>query len=266
MQDVFGKWSPPFFLTLACILSLVVYVRGALLVRKTRPELSPPRMAAFCAGIAVLWLALASPIEELADTVLTAHMVEHLLLMSVVPPLLLVGWPTVPILRGLPVRLRHTLLHPLLRSRSVRVGMHRLASPVIAWMLMNVTLLLWHVPAAYDFALQHEGWHDVEHICFLGTSLLFWWVLLRPWPARPNTMGWGVLLYLISADFVNTALSATLAFVGHPVYHFYLGQQNPFGMTALQDQVLGASIMWVFGSIAFLLPALVMVSRLLSGK
>ena len=81
---------------------------------------------------------------------------------------------------------------------------------MLAWLLMNLTLLLWHIPAAYDFALEHEAVHLLEHICFLSTSLLFWWVLMRPWPPSPQTLGWGAPLYLVSADIVNTALAARL--------------------------------------------------------
>ncbi len=261
--DLLNDWSLPIPLTVGCVLTLLLYLRGFTLLRRTRRTLSWWRAASFSAGIAVLWLALASPLEELADTVLTAHMIEHLLLMMAVPPLVLAGWPAVPLLRGIPSVPRR-LLHPLLRSRVIRAVAHNAVSPVVAWLAMNLTLLLWHVPAAYDFALDHEAWHDVEHLCFLAGSMLFWWVLLRPWPSRLPALGWGAMLYLISADFVNTALSAVLAFVGHPVYAYYLQHANPLGIAPLQDQVLGASIMWVFGSIAFLLPALVLTARMLS--
>jgi putative membrane protein len=224
------------------------------------------RALSFCLGILTLWVALGSPLEELADKVLTAHMIEHLLLMSAVPPLVWLGWPTVPMLRGIPGWLRRPLLNPLLRSRGMRSGLHNLDSPLPAWLAMNLTLLLWHVPAAYDFALENEGWHDFEHICFLVTSMWFWWILVRPWPSRRGRPGWVLLVYLLSADIVNTALSATLAFVGHPVYGYYLSHPNALGLDPLIDQQTGASIMWVFGSIVFLLPAMVIGARLLTGS
>jgi cytochrome c oxidase assembly factor CtaG len=127
---------------------------------------------------------------------------------------------------------------------------------------MNLTFLAWHVPAAYDFALEHERWHDFEHICFLGTSLLFWWCILRPWPAPQRPHNWSILLYLIAADFVNTALSAFLAFCGRPVYQYYSAHPNPLHIEPLPDQVLGAVVMWVFGSTAFLIPAAVIAYSL----
>lgn len=248
------------------MLALVIYLVGFRRLRRTRPEFPIWRAWAFAGGLLVLWISLASPLEELADTILTAHMIEHLLLMAAVPPLVLLGWPTVPLLRGLPPRLRRWTVAPFLRSRLVRRFEHVLVTPVFAWLAMNVTFLLWHIPSAYDYALEHEMVHDLEHVCFLASSLLFWWVLLRPWPSRAESLGWYALPYLITADFVNTLLSALLAFSGRPVYTFYLEHGNAFGLDPLTDQTVGACIMWVFGSLAFLVPALVLLARQLQGR
>ncbi len=248
------------------MLALCLYLAGLHRLRRTRPEFPAWRAFCFAAGIAVLWIALASPLEELADTVLTAHMIEHLLLMAVVPPLVLVGWPTVPLLRGLPAPLRRWAVAPLLRSRTVRRIEHVLVAPVFAWLAMNVTFLLWHIPSAYDYALEHETVHDLEHVCFLSSSLLFWWVLLRPWPSRVKPLGWYALPYLVTADFVNTLLAALLAFSGRPIYSFYLRHSSSLALDPLADQTVGACIMWVFGSIAFLLPAVVLLARQLQGS
>ena len=266
MADLLQAWHPPLVLTAACLLTLAIYLRGYVLLRRTRPRFAPGRACSFAGGLAVLWLALASPLEALADTVLSAHMVEHLLLMSAVPPLLWLGWPAVPLLRGLPASVRRFTVSPLLRSRSLRRTARFFSSAPVAWLAMNASLLLWHIPAAYDFALDHEAWHDFEHICFLVTSLLFWWVLLQPWPSHRRPLGWIAPLYLISADLVNTVLSALLAFIGHPVYPFYLSHSNDLGLDPLTDQTLGASIMWVFGSIAFLVPAAASLLQLLTGS
>jgi cytochrome c oxidase assembly factor CtaG len=157
----------------------------------------------------------------------------------------------------------------LIRLKSLRRLSHWLTAPLIAWLAMNVSFLAWHVPRAYDFALEHEGWHDVEHLCFLGTSILFWHCILRPWPAessRRASSSWGILLFLVSADIVNTLLSASLAFCGRPVYSFYLDQPNLFHVSPMEDQVLGAVIMWVVGSLAFLVPAIVITFRLLQPR
>jgi putative membrane protein len=128
---------------------------------------------------------------------------------------------------------------------------------------MNLIFLGWHIPAAYDFALEHERWHDFEHICFLGSAILFWWPIIQPWPSRVHHAGWIMLLYLASADIVNTALSAFLAFCDRPVYSYYLRQPNPFQISPMTDQIAGAVIMWVVGSLIFLVPVILIVVNLL---
>ncbi len=190
-------------------------------------------------------------------------MVQHLLLMSAVPPLLLLGRPVVPLLRGLPPWILRPVLGPLLRLSLLRRLGRWLISPPVAWLAMNVTFLGWHVPAAYDFALRNEYWHDVEHICFLASSLVFWWCVIRPWPTQMHRNSWGLLVYLLSADLVNTAISAFLAFCDRPVYSYYLNHSNPFHVSPLSDQILGAVIMWVVGSFVFLAPATLITFRLL---
>jgi putative membrane protein len=263
-RAIFAEWSPPVFLTSTVILTAIVYVRGWFAIRRTGPALFPAwRLAAFLLGLATIWIAIGSPLDGFADALLSAHMVEHLLLMSFVPPLLLLGYPVVPLLRGLPRGFTVRLLGPLLRLKGLRRIGHFLTAPVVAWLAMNLIFLGWHVPSAYDFALEHEHWHEFEHICFLGSSILFWWPLIRPWPTSAHSLGWHILPYLVSADIVNTALSAFLAFCGRPVYGYYLREPNPFHISPLSDQSLGAVIMWVVGSLVFLIPAIIITVHLM---
>lgn len=263
-QSAQDDWSLPIGLTLAILLTALIYVRGWLALRRTRPaQFNLDRLLAFLGGLACLWIAIGSPLEALADDLLSAHMIEHLILMSLVPPLVLLGLPVVPLLRGLPRPIRMAIAGPLLRSRALRGFVHLLVRKRVAWLAMNLTFLLWHIPAAYDFALEHEFWHDMEHVCFLGTSLLFWWCIIRPWPAEARKHDWGILIYLVGADFVNTGLSAFLAFCGRAVYPYYSSHPNPFRIDPVADQVLGGVVMWVFGSTAFLIPAAVIAFALL---
>jgi putative membrane protein len=256
LQSVLSDWSLPVGLTLAILVTSALYVCGWIRLRRTRrAQFTSLRLFSFLSGMTALWIAIGSPLDAFADVLLSAHMIEHLILMSIVPPLVLLGQPAVPLLRGLP---RVACIHiagPLLRFQQLRLLGHQLVRPRWAWFAMNVTFLGWHIPTAYDFALEHENWHDFEHICFLGASLLFWWCLIRPWPSARHPHRWSILLYLISADVINTALSAFLAFCNRPVYAFYTTHSNPFGIQPLSDQILGAVIMWVFGSLAFLIPA-----------
>ena len=246
------------------ILVGLVYLRGWFAIRETRRGQFPRwRLGCFVLGLAVIWIAVASPLDGFADVLLSAHMVEHLLLMSFAPPLLLLGYPIVPLLRGLPRQATATMLGPLIRMERLRRFGHLLIAPLVAWLAMNLVFLAWHVPAAYDFALEHEHWHEFEHLCFLGTSILFWWPVIHPWPTRESYAGWLLLVYLVMADIVNTVLSAFLAFCDRPVYSYYLREPNPFSISPLSDQRAGAVVMWVVGSAVFLVPAVMLTVRLL---
>jgi len=263
-QAIFDEWSPPVFLTAAIVSAALIYLRGWFVIRRTRAAQFPPwRLAAFLLGLATIWIAIASPLDGFADALLSAHMIEHLLLMSFAPPLLLLGSPQVPLLRGLPRVFTIHVLGPLFRERALRELGRFLLLPAVAWLAMNLSFLIWHVPSAYDFALEHERWHDFEHICFLGSSIFFWWPLVRPWPTRANALGWYILPYLVGADIVNTALSAFLAFCERPVYPYYFARPNPLHIAPLADQVAGAVVMWVIGSMIFLVPAVALTVHLL---
>jgi cytochrome c oxidase assembly factor CtaG len=263
-RAIFSEWSPPLFVTTALAISAAVYIRGWFAIRRTRAALFPDwRLAAFLLGLAVIWISIGSPMDGFADVLLSAHMVEHLLLMSFAPPLLLLGYPVVPLLRGLPRGFTVRVVAPLIRSRLLRRLGHFLTMPIVAWLAMNLIFLGWHIPAAYDFALEHERWHDFEHVCFLGSSILFWWPVIRPWPSRAHHSGWLMLLYLAMADIVNTALSAFLAFCDRPIYSYYTREPNPFGVSPMADQIAGAVVMWVVGSLAFLVPVVIITVHLL---
>src|SRR5258708_38133360 len=137
-RDIFSEWSPPIGLTAVLLLCAVVYVRGWLAIRKTRPAEFPWwRPGAFLFGLVMIWVAIASPMDGFADALLSAHMVEHLLLMSFVPPLLLLGYPAVPLLRGIPRGLSASVFGPLLRWKALRTVGHIVTTPLVAWMAMN---------------------------------------------------------------------------------------------------------------------------------
>ena len=267
LKAVFLNWDIPPWTTLALLLTAVVYVRGWLLIGKTRPEQFPEwRLGSFLAGLFSLFLAVASPFDTLDGQLLSAHMVQHFLFMSVAPPLLLLGAPQVPLLRGLPRIFVRRVLGPFFRMHWLKQVGRFLTSLKPAWLAMNLSYIGWHVPAAYELALRSENWHNLEHACFFFTSVMFWWPILRPWPTRQKELRWMLIPYILAADIVNTGLSAFLCFAGRPIYPSYVMQTNPLGMSALNDQAAAGAFMWVFGSTIFLIPAFWITHRLLSSK
>lgn len=263
VRDIFADWSLPIWLTVSMLITAALYLRGWLAIRETRhAQFTAERLTSFMGGLVLLWIVVASPLDGFADSLLTVHMIEHLLLMSAIPMLLLYGLPVVPLLRGLPSPVLRWIVGPLMRVTLLRRVAEWLVTPAIAWLAMNLAYLCWHVPAAYNLALENETVHGVEHQCFLLTSLLFWWYIFRPWPAKQRPDDWGMLVYLALGDVVMTLLSAFLAFCDRPVYSYYVTHPNPFHIPVLEDQVLGAVLMWVLGSFAYLVPAMVITLRL----
>ena len=264
--NFWAAWSFPVAPFVALVAMLVLYMVGWRAVRRMRSHQFPIwRAACFVAGILSLWIAIASPIDALDDYLLAAHMIQHFILMSIAPPLIVLGAPSVPSLRGIPKVFR-VALRPFFRAR----WLHRMARfflhPVTAWLLMNIAYLGWHVPAAFELTLRSEAIHQVEHASFFLTSLAFWWVVLAPWPSRRVWPRWTIIPFLLSADILNTVLSATLAFSGRVLYPSYAHAERVSSLTPLQDQVAAGAEMWVLNSVVFLIPAVALTFRLLAPR
>jgi putative membrane protein len=266
-QTLFTTWDIPPLVTCLLVLTAIVYARGWIRIRKTREKQFPVwRLCCFLGGMFSLFVAVASPLDTFSESLLVLHMGQHFVFMSVAPPLILLGAPVVPLLRGLPSAVVRTLLGPLFRSSSIRQLGRLLVRPQVAWIAMNLSFIAWHIPRSYEFALRSELWHNVEHTCFFATSLLFWWPVIEPWPSRPLTARWILVPYLFLADIVNTGISAFLCFAGRLLYPSYGAIVRPFGFSALNDQSAAGAFMWVAGSIVFLIPAVTITAQLLSGS
>ena len=264
-RSVLLAWSLPGAPTLLSLLGLFLYLRGWRVLHRTRPQQFPAwRLWIFVAGLVSIYIALGSPLDAYDDVLLSVHMMQHLVLMSIAPPLLLLGQPMVPVLRGLPRWTMRAGLARVIASPTLhRVG-RAIVQPAFAWTVMLTAFFGWHTPSAYDLALRSEHWHNVEHACFLGTSLLFWWPVIRPWPSRPRRPRWLLLPYLLTADIANTILCALLVFSGHLYYPAYALVQRPIVISAMEDQVAAGVLMWVLGSIPFLAASIVLTISLLS--
>jgi len=248
-------WLLPFFAAL--------YARGFLRIHRQMPGRYPSwRLASFEAGIAAMFVAIASPLDALGELLLHLHMTQHMLLMMVAPPLIWLGQPAVPLLRGFPPRLAAAVFQPLFISRVLRRLGHTLTHPAVSWAAFAVVVVVWHLPQFYERGLHSEMWHSVQHGCFFSASLLFWWPVVHVWPSHERWPRWAIIPYLVTADLINTALSATLCFSNHVLYPTYETVPRVLNLSPLEDQVLAGVIMWVPGSLAFLLPAIVLAVRL----
>lgn len=205
--------------------------------------------ASFLAGLAVVLIALESPVDYLAGLLFSAHMVQHLLLIVVAAPLLIFGDPAMPLLRGVPLPLRRPFLRATMRRgwiHDVGSAVRWVTAPAPAVVLFVSDLYLWHWSVLYNLTLQNQMVHDIEHVCFLGTALIFWSQVIdqRPLHVRLNYAQRAVCVVLTGA--ANNILAIYIAFSRGPLYVAYAHlTHRPFGMTALNDQQLAGGIMWV---------------------
>ena len=267
IQTAVESWNPP-VATIATLLVLAaLYARGFFHLHRQMPGRFPLwRLASFLSGIGALLVAIASPLEELDDLLLQVHMAQHLILMILAPGLLLAGAPAIPIVRGLPPHIAKTLVGPLLRSRRVRVVFAWLTQPWVCWIGFVAATWVWHLPTTFQLALRSGGWHVVEHLCFFTTALMFWYPVVQPWPSVSRWPRWAMLPYLLLADGQNTILSALFIFSGRLLYPYYATVPRIAGFTPMNDQIVAGAIMWVPGSIFYLVPAAVIVFEMLAPK
>jgi putative membrane protein len=201
------------------------------------------QVAAFLGALATLYLAVGTPLDVLSDEYLySAHMVEHMLLTYVLPPLVWLGTPG-------------WLLRPALRLPAVGRAWRRLTRPLLALGLFNVTFSLIHVPAIYDLALGSEILHFCEHALMVSTALLLWWPVLSPLPELPRLPDGPLLLYLFANEVFQDPVVALITFASHPLYPAYATAPRIWGISPLADQQLGGILMKV-GAMVSLGPAL----------
>ncbi|MBT5657183.1 MAG: hypothetical protein HOI89_05320 [Phycisphaerae bacterium] len=264
-RAILSSWTiDPWPLVLA-VVSIAIYWRGWRGLSRTQPKrFGRWRLTAFIAGVFACWVAIASPLDAFGGLLLQVHMTQHVLLMMIGPPLLLLSYPGIPLLRGLPRTARREWLGPFLAAPTVRRWFHFITHPIFGLSLFIVATWLWHVPVMYELGLRSSFWHEVEHGIFLGTALLFWWPVIQPWPSTPTWPRWMLIPYLLVADVQNTVFSAIFVFINTPIYGTYAASPALFSIDALDDQATAGAIMWVVGSSTFLLPVGLIIRRLLT--
>ena len=261
---VFQSWTFDPWIITPLVLTAGVYTRGWRALNRRLPRrFAVWRLIAFQGGLLTIFLAVASPLHPLGELLLKFHMIQHLLLMMVAPPLLLLGAPLSPLLRGLPRPVWQGGLGRFFSSKALRGVGQCLTHPIVCLIAFTVSSVVWHLPVLYELALRSEFWHNAQHIFFLGTGLLFWWPVVQPWPSRPRWPQWTLIPYLLIADIQNTALSAFLIFSEHVLYPTYTAVPRLWGIAVLDDQAAAGAIMWVPGSVIFLIPVAVIAIRLL---
>ena len=235
-------------LTLISVFAVALYVRGWI-----RSGLIPAwRAGSFSLGLLATWIAVVSPVASWDSHMLTAHMIQHLLLMTIAPPLIWLGEPL--------KTMRSTWW--LLPKRFGR----QLGHPVFCWLAAAVALVAWHIPAVFLLGMQSPTWHFVEHASFFAAGLLFWWPVIQPWPSLETWPRWSMLLYLFFATLPCDVLSGLLVFSDRVAYPVYLCTPGMGHLSALEDQQCAAALMWTCVTVVFLAAGTILSMQMLSPK
>jgi putative membrane protein len=257
-QTAWSAWTlePPVAIGLA--VGAIVYANGYRRLRGRGGKRAPTLRAwSFAAGWIAIAVALISPLDAMSEALFSAHMVQHLLLIAVAPPLLVIGRPIHTSVEGLGTTARRrvarlvAVVAPLAR---------RLERPAIAWIAFTVALWGWHQPSLYRAALEDAWIHAVEHAWFLGTSILVWAVALRERP-RATLGALGRALFLLATAMQSGLLGAVLLFASIPLYPEHRAGAIAWGLTPLQDQQLAGALMWIPPSGIYLVAAAWMLAR-----
>ena len=247
------NWDPGIVIGTALIVGLYLYAMGPLRKRYGFEPASKGQIVAFMLGVGLMFLALVSPLDELGDSYLfSAHMVQHLFLTIVGPPLLLIGMP-------------EWFVRPIIRNRVLFAMLRFLTLPAVAFVIFNADFFLWHAPALYNATLENQSIHILEHLTFIIFGLLFWWPIFNPSKDLPRLSIGGQILYLFLSGMPVVLLGAGLTFAP-PLYAPYIAAPRVWGISAATDQQLGGLIMWVPGNMIFIIIMSVLFLRWMQNK
>jgi putative membrane protein len=265
----FWDWSldPPIVLVIALAILYRLGDRRTVTPQRFRQQ-RRWQCASFYAGLAVLAIALSSPLDVLSEQLFWAHMVQHVLLLVVAAPLIVLARPWIRLWRALPLKLRRPLARELSqggRTRWLRDASRTLGGAPACFAAFSVALLVWHVPALFDATLRSSALHALEHTLFLLTAVMFWKQVIHSPPLRARLSSVQRVAYLVGAMVVSWVLAIVLALAPDPLYSFYAHEASRAGgISALTDQQIAAGVMWVPGSITFVVVIFVHVHRWLA--
>ena len=262
LQALLSKWEWRIEIILVLLLFGVLFFRGWRHLRgKGAKSATGWRLASYLGGLFALSLSLLSPIDWLGGQLFFMHMIQHLLTMMIAAPLLCLANPFPILLWGLPKDFRLMVGQLFTQHSRFRRGLATVTKAPHMWFLFFAVYLGWHEPAAYNLALRRAWVHDVEHITFFGASMLFWWHAFGVAPRIHKPLPvWGRLAFLLGAIPPNMLAGVMIAFSNSVIYTYYESIPRIWGFTLMQDQRLGGAIMWIPGSMMFLIAGILVLA------
>jgi len=252
-QNLLLAWNTNPLPSLGLFLAAYIYING--LNRWNHPShpISQWQRISFFSGLIVIFLALQSPIDPLAEHQFSIHQVQHLLLRMIGPLLVLSGAPLTPMLRGAPPWFLQVVIKPIVRVSVSHQIYGFITNPVLTTLVFIATIYLWQIPAVHDMAVRSDLVHSGMHSTMLISGFMFWWLVIDPKPHRSRLHFALRILYLGLIVIPNTILGASITFSSHLLYEAYQEFPQPLGLSPLIDQQLGGLILWVVGDMMSIL-------------
>ena len=251
-------WSWEIGIIFPLLFIALLYAVGSWRLRERnhqRPAIDRWQMASFWIGWLSLVLALNSPLHKMGEVLFSAHMTQHEILMVIAAPLIVFSKPLIASLFALPESWR-VGLGAAAKTPVFSSAWNWISGPLTVWLLHGLTIWVWHIPSLYQATLDNESIHALQHICFFGTALLFWWTLIH---GRYGRLGYGVaFLYVFTTALHTSILGALMTFTQRVWYPLYDGRTMPWHLSPLEDQQLGGLIMWITSGVIFLVVGLAM--------
>jgi putative membrane protein len=255
LGTILSTWSDDPLPWIGIVLAAALYLAAVWIVDQAHPATRVPRwrIVTWLAGVATIGLALVSAVDVYAESLFTVHMVQHLLLVMVAPPLLALGAPVTLALRAVSVKVRRSILLPVLHSWPVRA----ISWPPVGWSFFALVMWLTHFSPLFNAALENEALHSAEHLLYLVAGVLFWWPVIGADPLRWRLSPIGRMAYLAAQMPFNTAVGLAIYFAPAILYPHYASLGRTWGPDPLTDQQLAGIVMWGLGDV-ILLGALVL--------
>lgn len=233
--------------------------RGRIKLAKRR------RLAAYWGGLMTLAIALMSPIDPLGGQLFFMHMIQHMITIMVSAPLLCLGEPFPFLLWGLPDTGRKWTGGLFVQGSVVRTGLRALTQPALVWLMFVAVYGGWHDPLLYNLALRYSWVHDIQHLTFFATAMLFWWLVIDAAPYVHRTMIWGRIAMVVGVIPVNMAVGIVIATATEVLYPYYAAVPRIWGFTAVADQSIAGVIMWTSGSEMLVLAIILLMAGAMRG-
>ncbi len=254
-QNPWTAWNTNPLPTVLLLMAAYLYMNGLANWERPSHPVNNWQKASFFFGLFLIFVALQSPLDPIADHMLSFHQVQHFLLRMMAPLFVLLGAPLTPMLRGLPVWALQGIVKPTVKNEHARKAYNLLTNPVFTVGFFMGSLYLWQFPGAFNLALRNDAVHALMHLTMSASGFLFWWVIIDPKPHR-SRLHYGLrVLYLGLIVLPNTVLGAAITFSKSLLYSAYAEVNQPYDISLMTDQQLGGLMLWVPGDMMSVLAA-----------